>query len=170
MITVTLSLGSNRQAEAHITAALDALDDRLTDLRLSRVFESEAVGFDGDNFLNMVVRADTSLTLADLSGWLKALEEQYGRDRQQARFSSRTLDVDVLTFDGLQGRHEGMVLPRPEITRNAFVLWPMAEVYGEGVDPDTGKSYARLWQEYDRSRQRLWPISFQWRGRTVSLP
>jgi 2-amino-4-hydroxy-6-hydroxymethyldihydropteridine diphosphokinase len=170
MTAVTLSLGSNRQAEKHIAAALDALYDKMGDLTLSRVYESEAVGFDGDNFLNMVVRADTSLTLSELSAWLKALEDSYGRDRQQARFSSRTLDVDVLTFNGLHGTHEGIVLPRPEITRNAFVLWPLAEVYGDGRDPLSGKSYARLWQEYDRSNQRLWPVSFIWRGKHVSSP
>jgi len=170
MTEVTLSIGSNVQAQRHITAALDALDAHLGPLTLSRVFESEAVGFDGENFLNMVVKATTQQSLPALSLWLKALEDSHGRDRGQKRFSARTLDVDVLTWGDASGTVDGIRLPRPEITRNAFVLWPLAEVYGAACDPASGKTYDQLWQEYDRSRQRLWPVHFIWRDRVISSP
>ena len=61
MTWVTLSLGSNQDAISNLTSCLDALLLNFTDLSLSSVFESEAVGFDGDNFLNMVVGINTDL-------------------------------------------------------------------------------------------------------------
>lgn len=168
MVTVALSIGSNVDAERHTRAALDALRARFGELVLSRVYESEAVGFDGSNFLNMAVALRTDLPLADLSRWLKELEDEHGRRRDQARFSDRTLDVDILTYDELAGEHAGMTLPRPEVLKHAFVLWPLSEVLPDGVHPGEGRTYRRLWHEFDRPGQRLWPIDFDWNGRPVS--
>ncbi|MGM0632053.1 MAG: 2-amino-4-hydroxy-6-hydroxymethyldihydropteridine diphosphokinase [Pseudomonadota bacterium] len=166
-VTVTLSIGSNLEPDHHTRAALDALHERFGELTLSRVYESEAVGFDGSNFLNMVVALRTSLPLAELSHWIKTLEDEQGRRRDQARFSSRTLDVDILTYGDLRGEHEGMTLPRPEVLKNAFVLWPLSEVLPEAVHPGEGRTYRQLWRDYDRSRQRLWPVDFTWNGRSL---
>lgn len=168
MTQLTLSLGSNQNAEHHIRQALDGLWQLFGELSLSSVFESEAVGFDGGNFLNMAVAAETDMSLNDVSLAIKALEDANGRRRDVPRFSSRTLDIDILTYGDLLGEHCGMVLPRPEITRNAFVLWPMAQICGERKDPHSGHSYQALWQAYDKSRQRLWPIDFTWQGQQIS--
>lgn len=168
MALLTLSLGSNLEPAWHIEQALNGLYACFGELQLSSVYESEAVGFDGGNFLNMVVAADTELTLDEISRTIKELETQHGRKHDQARFSSRTLDIDILTLGDLNGEHHGIVLPRPEITVNAYVLWPLSEVCPERVDPHSGLTYKALWSAYDRSRQQLWPVNFQWRGRQVS--
>jgi 2-amino-4-hydroxy-6-hydroxymethyldihydropteridine diphosphokinase len=168
MTCLTLGLGSNQQAHFHIRQALDGLQHHFGDLLLSSVFESEAVGFDGSNFLNMVAVCDTRMSLTDINDIIKSLEDANGRRRGGPRFASRTLDIDILTYDDLHGEYEGIVLPRPEITSNAFVLWPMAQVCGNKVDPDSGLSYQQLWDAYDKNRQRLWPIDFEWQGRRVS--
>lgn len=169
MVETALSLGSNVAPHKHFTLALDALARQFGALTLSSVYESEAVGFAGDNFLNMVVLVKTDLGLAQLTHWLKALEAACGRRRAgQARFSSRTLDVDVLTYAGWHGEFDGIILPRPEITENAFVLRPMAEVAGSWRDPASGLSYETLWQRYDWPQQPLWPIDFYWGGRQIS--
>lgn len=170
MTDINLSLGSNVDAARHITAALDALREQFGPLRISRIYESEAVGFDGDNFLNLVVAVDSDMSLDTLAQWLKQLEQDNGRRRAHSGFSSRTLDVDVLTYGDCVGRYAGMELPRPETTKNAFVLWPLAEVDGDRLDPHSGKTYTRLWAEYDRQKQKqkLWPIDFQWQGEWIS--
>ena len=162
MTTLALSIGSNIDAASNIRAALDALSAQFANLRCSTTFESQAVGFDGDNFLNLVVLAETDRELEDVSTFLKQLEDQLGRDRQQARFSGRTMDIDILLFGGESGASAGIELPRPEITENAFVLQPLAELLPDAVHPATGKSYRQLWQEYDKSRQRLWPVETDW--------
>ncbi|MDP3518426.1 MAG: 2-amino-4-hydroxy-6-hydroxymethyldihydropteridine diphosphokinase [Pseudohongiella sp.] len=169
MALLTLGLGSNLDPQRHITMALDALQACFGELELSAVFESEAVGFQGGNFLNMVVAANTGLALDEISQLIKDLETRCGRQRNQERFSSRTLDVDILTLGDLQGEHHGILLPRPEITVNAYVLWPMSQVCPERVDPQSGQTYRALWAAYDRSKQQLWPIDFTWCGRQLLL-
>jgi len=168
MALLTLSLGSNLEPALHIHKALDGLAEAFGELQLSSVFESKAVGFDGGNFLNMVVAVDTDLPLAHISQLIKELETRHGRVRDQARFSSRTLDIDILTLGDLCGEHEGIVLPRPEITVNAYVLWPLSQVCPDCIDPHSGQSYRALWAAYDRQRQSLWPVDFHWRGQQIS--
>lgn len=168
MALLTLSLGSNLEPAYHIAQALDGLQACFGQLELSSVFESKAVGFDGGNFLNMVVAADTNLALHDISRLIKALETRHGRKHDQARFSSRTLDIDILTLGDVRGEDHGIVLPRPEITVNAYVLWPLSEVCPDRVDPHSGQTYQTLWSAYDRTRQQLWPVNFHWQGRQIS--
>ncbi len=155
MAKVYLSLGSNQDAAYHIAACVNALRQRYQVNDISPVYESEAVGFVGDNFLNLVVLIDTELSVRELSDQLKALEDRYGRDRSAARFSGRTLDVDILTYDQKVGCLEGVELPRDEILTNAFVLQPLVDIAAEEVHPVLNKTYAQLWAEYDK-QQKLW--------------
>ena len=168
MPLLTLSIGSNQDAPYHLRQALDGLQEAFGELRLSSIYESEAVGFSGGNFLNMVIAADTDWSLDAITEMIKQLEDANGRDRTQARFSSRTLDIDILTYGELQGELAGVRLPRAEITENAFVLWPLSELCADLRDPASGMTYAQLWASYDKDRQRLWPIDFEWQGRRIS--
>ena len=106
--------------------------------------------------------AETDKGLEDVSIFLKELEDKLGRDRQKARFSGRTMDIDILLFGSESGDSSGIELPRPEITENAFVLQPLAELLPDEVHSVTGKTYLELWQEYDKSKQRLWPVETDW--------
>lgn len=167
MSRVFLGLGSNRQAEAHLQLALDALADRYGELELSSVYESEAVGFVGRNFLNLVLGLQTSEPVGVLSCWLKDLEDRHGRRRDGVGAAHLALDVDILTYDALVGTVHGVRLPREEILRNAFVLQPLAEIAGDEVHPEDGRTYAALWQAYPNA-QKLWKVPFSWQGRSIS--
>lgn len=168
MTEVYLSLGSNIDRYRHISAALDALAEQFGALTISSVFESEAVGFEGSHFFNLVVGIDTPLSVAALSDVLKGIEDDNGRRRSGPKFSSRTLDIDILTYGDFVGEEAGVKLPRGELTKNAFVLWPMAEIAPSHRHPVSGRTYAELWAEYDKARQKLWPVDFVWQGRTLS--
>ena len=78
----------------------------------------------------------------------------------------RTIDLDILTYSDEDGEHTGsdcgIVLPRPEITRNAFVLRPLAELLPEQIHRGTGVSFSQLWAGFDKTSQRLWPVLFDW--------
>jgi len=73
-------------------------------------------------------------------------------------FSARTLDLDLLLYDDLIINQGGLQIPRDEITKNAFVLWPLAELDPAYRHPLNGQSMAKLWGNYDKSSQALWPI------------
>ena len=129
MARVYISIGSNIDRERYITAALDALAGWFDEPLISSVYESESVGFDGSPFYNLVVGVDTDLSVAELSARFKQLEADNGRRRDVPKFSPRTLDLDILTYDHEVGRVDGVELPRGEILKNAFVLLPLAAQY-----------------------------------------
>ena len=166
MPVLSLSLGSNIDAASNLRKAVAALRADFDNLRCSTVYESEALGFTGDNFLNLVVAAVTDKSLAAVLDYLKQLEDSLGRDRSQPRFSPRSIDLDILTYSDEDGEHSGsdcgIVLPRPEITRNAFVLRPLAELLPAQIHSGAGVSFSHLWADFDKPSQRLWPVVFDW--------
>lgn len=166
-VKVYVSIGSNIDRERHITAALDALAKKFSTLDISSVYESEAVGFAGDHFLNLVVGFDTSIPVGELSVCLRDIEHDNGRKRGLERFSARTLDIDILTYGDCVGEIDGVVLPRAEILENAFVLLPLAEIAPDQEHPVTRESFAALWRAYSK-KQKLWAIDFFWREQQVS--
>jgi 2-amino-4-hydroxy-6-hydroxymethyldihydropteridine diphosphokinase len=167
MARVYISIGSNIEREKHVLSALDALNEWFGDLALSPVYESEAVGFVGEPFLNLVVGVDTGLSVGELSVRFKQLEADNGRRRDVPKFSGRTLDLDILTCDDQVGQVDGVELPRAEILDNAFVLKPLADIAPEVCHPVCHRTYEQLWQSYSRD-QKLWPIDFTWQGRVIS--
>ncbi len=142
----------------HIEKALDDLHAAFGELVVSRVYESEAVGCDGDNFYNLVVGIETALPITELAARLRAIEEHNGRLRSSDKYAPRTLDIDLLTY-GDQIVNEGDVrLPRDEITRHAFVLLPISEVAADEIHPLSGLKYRELWERFEDPSQHLWRV------------
>lgn len=166
MTRIHLGIGTNTDREHHLYRGLDALEQLLGPLQLSPVFESDAVGILGTRFYNMVVAADTALELADLNAALKAIEAACGR-REQTVVGRITLDIDILLYGELSSCHDGVQLPRPELYRNAFVLWPLALLAPTLRIPGSGQSAAALWLGW-QGHQKVWPVAFDWRGRALT--
>ncbi len=166
MARIYISVGSNIEAALNIRSAITALRQYYGELILSRVFESEAVGFSGDNFYNLVVGFDSNNTLPQVAAMLRQIEDEHARDRQGPRFSARTIDLDLLLYDNVVDNSNGLNVPRDEIIENAFVLQPLAEVAGSLIHPLLQQTMGELWQDFDQQRQQLWPIEFEWHGDT----
>jgi 2-amino-4-hydroxy-6-hydroxymethyldihydropteridine diphosphokinase len=158
MAQIFISLGSNADREFHIRQALHELTAVFGPLQISSLYESESVGFAGDAFYNMVVAANTNLSIADCVQVFKAIEDRYGRIRDASRYSGRTLDLDLLLYDQVICETPAQ-LPRDEILENAYVLLPLAEIAPQLAHPVVQQSYLELWQQYKKS-QKLWPIPF----------
>lgn len=159
MATIYISIGSNINPLHHIELAMQDLRQTFGPIHNSRYYESEAVGFDGENFINLVSSAQTDLPLPDVVALLHHIEDQHGRDRSAPKFSSRTIDLDLLLYDDQVYHEAGIEIPRHEILKNAFVLCPLAELNPSGMHPQISKTYAQLWQEFDQASQPLWPLS-----------
>ena len=140
-----LSLGSNIEPEANLRKAVAALRERFGEVVVSPAYRTRAVGFEGPDFLNAIAVIDSDIHPFALNDWLHALEMQQGRDRRDASYSNRTLDVDIIYFGDLvlEGPDD-FQLPRPEL-HHAFVLKPLADVAPVFVDPVRNVTLAQLW-------------------------
>jgi len=161
MAQIYISIGSNIEKEVNIIKGLDALKHVFGELTLSSLFESESIGFDGPIFYNMVVGASTELSLDELSKILRQIEFDHGRDFDAVKFSPRTLDLDLLLFDDVICDSPAQ-LPRDEITKNAFVLWPLTELAPNLEHPVLKQTIEQLWQQYDKTSQQLRKVPLNW--------
>lgn len=156
MARAYLSLGSNLEPETHLAAALAELRTAFGALDVSPVYRSPAVGFDGPDFLNLAVALQTSLEPPALDAWLHALEDRHGRRRDVPRFSSRTLDADIVLYDERVVNGPGhLEIPRGELVRHAFVLKPMLDLAPDVVHPVLGLPLKQLWPGSAASLERI---------------
>jgi len=162
---VYLGLGSNIEREPHLRAGLDALAGFLIEVRCSAVFESQPVGIKSGLFFNLVVSAFTDLSLMELDRRLKSIEADNGRYAPDRK--GLPLDIDVLLYGDLVGNFDGLILPRAEILKNAFVLWPLSMMAPDRVHPEVGKTLAELWRDAQID-QVLAPVAFEWQGQQLT--
>ena len=155
MARVYLGLGSNIEPEKNFRICVGELRRRYAALDLSSVYQSAAVGFEGADFLNMVVGLDSDDEPREILAQAALIHELAGRDRDSGRVSSRPLDIDLLLFDDLVVDEPDLKLPRCDVLEYSFVLRPLAELDPGLVHPVTGKSMAEHWQEFDAASHPL---------------
>ena len=159
MARVYVSIGSNVAPEQHVRSCLRVLREHFGPLLISTVYRSKAVGFTGNDFLNLVVGFDTGMDARSVVTCLREIEAAHGRRRDGPKFSDRPLDLDLLLYDDLVLEEAGRLrIPRVEITRYAFVLRPLAELAGEQCHPIEGKTFAKLWEALAGRSEPLIPV------------
>jgi len=146
MSTAWLGLGSNVNADANIRAGIRAIEETFENVKLSPAYASIAVGFEGDDFINLVARVETDMHPMELRQFLRDLEDRYGRKRDVPKFSDRSLDVDILLYDDLVVLSPVLELPRVEILKFAHVLKPLADLDPEFIHPTERRSMSEIWE------------------------
>ncbi len=142
---VYVGIGSNIERKKNIWSGLKALQIRYGKIAISPIYETRAIGLDGD-FFNLVAGFNTRHDIGRLEKELHLIEFEHGRHKNETRFCSRTLDIDLLLYGNLVSLQ--YKVPREDITRYAFVIKPLLELAPDLVHPVTGKTIAEIWNEF----------------------
>ncbi|TEW53908.1 2-amino-4-hydroxy-6-hydroxymethyldihydropteridine diphosphokinase [Psychromonas sp. RZ22] len=156
MAQIFIGIGSSINRRENIRQGVILLKESFGQLRLSNIFESEAVGFKGGNFYNLVAELHSDLSIESVIKKLKCIEIQLGRPEKAIKYAPRTLDLDLLLYDAEIDKIRDV--PRAEITENAFVLQPLAELAPTLIHPILAVTYQQLWQQYPTNKQKLWKV------------
>lgn len=133
-----IALGTNIEPrEKHLNDALQLLskNESIAIRKKSSVYQTTPVGYtDQADFLNMVIRIDTSLEALDLLDVCQEIELNLGRKRT-IRFGPRTIDLDILVYNQENRQTERLIIPHPRMHERGFVLIPLKEIAPELVIP-----------------------------------
>jgi 2-amino-4-hydroxy-6-hydroxymethyldihydropteridine diphosphokinase len=153
-----LGLGSNVDSEVNIRAGISALQDTFGDISLSPSYASTAVGFDGNDFINLVARIETDMQPLELRRFLRKLEDRYGRKRDVPKFSDRSLDIDILLYDDLVLLSPLLEIPRAEILKFSHVLKPLTDLDPGLIHPTEHRTMADIWSSSELDESVLKPL------------
>lgn len=156
---VFVAAGSNVKPRGHLRRALAALRTRYPDLQVSPAYSSAAVGFEGDDFINLVAGFTTGEPLPAVLENLWAVERLCGRPRTALKWAPRTMDLDILLYGDEVGSFPGAVLPRPDLLRRAYMLGPLADLAPAVVHPTAHRTIGELWREFDVTGAELRRVS-----------
>ena len=156
MPDVYVGVGSNIDPERNIVTGIDALRETVGAIELSSAYRNPPVGFDGDDFLNLVLRFQSEIGPVAVEQQLGDLEYRAGRARTRAGSGARSLDLDLLLYGSLIDAE--LRLPRDDILAYPFVLCPLAELAPDLVHPITGISIAESWSDMARTNSPLTDI------------
>jgi 2-amino-4-hydroxy-6-hydroxymethyldihydropteridine diphosphokinase len=158
-VRVFVAAGSNLEPEKHLARACADIRHSWPDAVFSRAYRNVAVGFDGPDFINLVVGFGTAQPLEAVIARLRAIETQCGRPRYAPKWASRTMDLDVLLYGDLVEKTSEYTLPRPDLLKRPYMLGPMAEIAPDVVHPVEHKTIAVLWREFDRDGHVMSPVA-----------
>ena len=146
MPRVFVGIGSNINRKANISLGLTALRSEFGELMRSPVYDTQALGFNGDNFYNLVVSFQTNLPVTEVSHRLTEIENRYQHSQtNKAKFRSRSLDLDLLLYGDLILEAGEFKLPRSDVYERAYVLKPLLDLCPDLQDPVSGKAFSEIW-------------------------
>ncbi|HLS80383.1 MAG TPA: 2-amino-4-hydroxy-6-hydroxymethyldihydropteridine diphosphokinase [Steroidobacter sp.] len=164
MPDVYAAMGGNIDPAQRLKRALRLLKAEFGALTVSPVYRNPAVGFAGEDFLNLVVKFSTDLPASEVRQRLQAVEMQCDRPRDAPKWAARTMDIDILLYGDVVSCEPGLTLPRPDLVRRAYMLKPMADVAPRLVHPTLRKTMRELWSEFDADAHPMTALQeFRWR-------
>ena len=159
MTRVYVAAGSNIEPEENLARACEEIAHTWPDAIFSRAYRNKAVGFDGPDFLNMVIGFRTTLPIDSVIARLRAIEVHCGRPRYAPKWASRTMDLDILLFGALIEKTTDYTVPRPDLLKRPYMLGPMAELASHEIHPTAHRTIGELWKEFDRDEHDMVPVS-----------
>ena len=166
MTRVFVAAGSNVEPLGNLRRALDVLAGHYPGLRCSGAYRNSAVGFEGEDFVNLVVGFETDDDVRSVLRHLHEAEAACGRARNAPKWAPRAMDLDILLFGDAVLDEPGLELPRPDLVRRAYMLGPMAELAPELRHPTLGATMRELWAAFDRDAHPMQPVELGWASRS----
>lgn len=155
MAVVYVGIGSNIDPEHNLSLCMRELRRRYGEVQASAVYRSGAVGFEGDDFLNLVASFESEDSPEAICEDIETIHNLVGRDRKGGKWAPRPLDIDLLLYDDLVISERPVRVPREDILEYSFVLRPLAELAPDLVHPVSNRTMLEHWQEFDESSQPL---------------
>lgn len=156
---VFVAAGSNVEPSTHLRRAIALLGERFPDLRVSPAYANAAVGFTGDDFINLVVSFTTDLPIDALLALLHEVEAACGRARLDPKWAPRKMDLDLLLYGNCVGEFPGATLPRPDLLTRPYMLGPLADLAPELVHPLRHVPIRVLWETLAREGHAMHRVS-----------
>jgi 2-amino-4-hydroxy-6-hydroxymethyldihydropteridine diphosphokinase len=149
-VRVFVAAGSNVEPEKNLGRACAEIAHTWPDAYFSRAWRNAAVGFEGPDFINLVVGFSAAQPLHFVIEKLRGIETNCGRPRYAPKWASRTMDLDVLLFGDRVEKTTDYTLPRPDLLKRPYMLGPLAEIAPDFTHPTAHKTIGELWTEFDR--------------------
>jgi 2-amino-4-hydroxy-6-hydroxymethyldihydropteridine diphosphokinase len=160
---VYVAAGSNVAPVDNLRRALDVLDRHFAPLTVSRAYANAAVGFEGDDFINLVVGFRTGLSVHEVIERLHEAEAACGRERHAPKWAPRSMDLDILLFGDLVCTEPGLTLPRPDLLKRPYMLGPAAEIASQTLHPIERRTLGELWRDLRANQSHaMRPVELAW--------
>ena len=155
---VFVAAGSNVQPFVALRTALDALAKIYGPLKVSPAYRNAPAGFVGEDFINLAIGFDSNEPAVLVRERLQQVEALCGRPPDAPKWGPRRMDLDILLYGELISDEPGLVLPRPDLVRRAYMLKPMTDIAPDLRHPTLGKTMRELWEAFDRDAHPLVPV------------
>lgn len=146
MSKVYFSIGSNKgNRSGLINEAIDKIDIIIGKVVLkSSIYETKSWGFNSNNFYNICILLESTLTPELILNKILTIEKDMGRLKTTDQYSDRCIDIDILFFDNRIVNSKSLEIPHPRIQLRKFVLTPMLELTPDLIHPILNKSIRQL--------------------------
>ena len=148
MAEIFVAAGSNVDAANNLRKALVGLRVSYPSLRVSPAYRNKAVGFEGEDFINLVVSFVTDQSIETVRARLQEIEAECGRPREAPKWAPRSMDLDILLFGNEVRNEPGLIVPRPDLTKRAYMLKPTVDLAPDLIHPTLHRSMRELWESF----------------------
>ncbi len=145
---VFVAAGSNVEPLKNLRLALTELARSYAPLQVSPAYRNQAVGFEGEDFINLVVGFTSDEDIHRIRERLQEIEAACGRPRNAPKWAPRSMDLDILLFGDAVSDEPGLILPRPDLVKRAYMLKPLADIAPDLIHPTRQQTMRDLWNDF----------------------
>ena len=155
MSKVYFSIGSNKGNRSQlINEAIDKIDISIGRVELkSSIYETQSWGFKSNNFYNVCLLIESSLSVELIFNKILKIEKDMGRLKSGNKYSDRCIDIDILFVEDIIVNNKNLIIPHPRLHLRKFVLTPMLDIAPDLIHPILNKSIKQLELECDDNDQ-----------------